>query len=297
MANNHPTSDQPGGFQSNLPGHLRPPYHVGNQPPYSTPFGHPSAPQSMQLADPSAGATLSVPPSQLQATSYNGEFALRSTLDGMPSGHGLGTRYAYGQEGGVGETQRQGPAGAALQDHTISVQSSRPMTMGMQPNGYARMEAFLGNPQMSAPDSKTAPVDAAMAMRMSMQMAMQTPGATPTLGLMQEQMLQSGQGGLAQLNATAELLAAKGDFTNAINFYERITALDPENGVAWTALGHCYLLTDELQKAFGAYQKALYSLPDVRDPQLWYGIGLLYDKVSRLVSAGSSKPTSTPSPR
>jgi len=84
---------------------------------------------------------------------------------------------------------------------------------------------------------------------------------------------------LSQLNSVAEFLAAKGDFANSITYYERITAIDPENGAAWTALGHCYLLTDNLQKAFTAYQKALYTLPDVRDPQLWYGIGLLYDKV------------------
>eukprot|EP00826_Nyctotherus_ovalis_P055274 TRINITY_DN7326_c0_g3_i7.p1 TRINITY_DN7326_c0_g3~~TRINITY_DN7326_c0_g3_i7.p1 ORF type:complete len:311 (-),score=35.30 TRINITY_DN7326_c0_g3_i7:47-979(-) len=85
---------------------------------------------------------------------------------------------------------------------------------------------------------------------------------------------------LSQLNSLAEFSAAKGDFANSIKFYERITALDQDNGAAWTALGHCYLLTDNLQKAFNAYQKALYTLPDVRDPQLWYGIGLLYDKVS-----------------
>lgn len=87
---------------------------------------------------------------------------------------------------------------------------------------------------------------------------------------------------LSQLNSIAEFLAAKGDFANSIQYYERITVLDAENGAAWTALGHCYLLTDNLQKAFTAYQKALYTLSDVRDPQLWYGIGLLYDKVGCL---------------
>ncbi len=95
----------------------------------------------------------------------------------------------------------------------------------------------------------------------------------------QDQLLIQGPVVLNQLNSVAEYLAAKGDFANAIRYYERITGLDPENGAAWTALGHCYLLTDDLQKAFTSYQKALYSLPDVRDPQLWYGIGLLYDKV------------------
>lgn len=95
----------------------------------------------------------------------------------------------------------------------------------------------------------------------------------------QDQVLLQGPVLLNQLNSVAEFLAAKGDFENAIRYYERITGLDPENGAAWTALGHCYLLIEELQKAFISYQKALYSLSDVRDPQLWYGIGLLYDKV------------------
>ena len=93
-----------------------------------------------------------------------------------------------------------------------------------------------------------------------------------------EQILIQGPIIVNQLNSCAETCATKGDFPNAIRYYERITMLDPENGAAWTALGHCYLLTDDLQKAFTSYQKALYSLPDVRDPQLWYGIGLLYDK-------------------
>lgn len=84
---------------------------------------------------------------------------------------------------------------------------------------------------------------------------------------------------LSQLNSTAEFFAGRGDFANAINYYEKIIGIDSENGAAWTALGHCYLLTDNLQKAFTSYQKALYSLPDVRDPQLWYGVGLLYEKV------------------
>jgi tetratricopeptide (TPR) repeat protein len=96
----------------------------------------------------------------------------------------------------------------------------------------------------------------------------------------QDQVLFHGPIILNQYNSIAEYLAGKGDFANAIKYYEKITSLDPENGAAWTALGHCYLLTDDLQKAFTSYQKALYSLPDVRDPQLWYGIGLLYDKVS-----------------
>lgn len=30
----------------------------------------------------------------------------------------------------------------------------------------------------------------------------------------------------------------------------------------WSALGHCYLMQDDLQKAYTAYQQALYHLPN-----------------------------------
>lgn len=80
------------------------------------------------------------------------------------------------------------------------------------------------------------------------------------------------------LNKLAEYCATNGDYSSAIEYYQKLTILDPENGPAWTALGHCYLLVEDLQKSFNAYQHALYSLDDIKDPQLWYGIGILYEK-------------------
>ncbi|KAJ3037276.1 hypothetical protein HDV00_001841 [Rhizophlyctis rosea] len=50
------------------------------------------------------------------------------------------------------------------------------------------------------------------------------------------------------------------------------------NGEIWGALGHCYLMMDNLQKAYTAYQQALYHLPNPKEPKLWYGIGILYDR-------------------
>lgn len=94
---------------------------------------------------------------------------------------------------------------------------------------------------------------------------------------------------ISNLNKLAEYYATNSDYhqvsqyskyTQAIQYYIKITTLDPENGPAWTALGHCYLLVEDLQKSFNAYQHALYSLEDIKDPQLWYGIGILYEKVS-----------------
>jgi general transcriptional corepressor CYC8 len=46
----------------------------------------------------------------------------------------------------------------------------------------------------------------------------------------------------------------------------------------WGSLGHCYLMMDNLQNAYTAYQQALYHLPNPKDPNLWYGIGILYDR-------------------
>jgi tetratricopeptide (TPR) repeat protein len=80
------------------------------------------------------------------------------------------------------------------------------------------------------------------------------------------------------LSRMAEFCATKGDYEAAIDYYKRMTEILPENGPSWTALGHCYLLTEESHSAFNAYQHALYSLDDIKDPQLWYGIGILYEK-------------------
>jgi tetratricopeptide (TPR) repeat protein len=80
------------------------------------------------------------------------------------------------------------------------------------------------------------------------------------------------------LSELAQHNANSGEYTLASQYYERIVNIDENNGRAWTALGHCYLLKGEYQKCFTAYQKALYTMEDNRDAQLWYGIGLLYNK-------------------
>ena len=80
------------------------------------------------------------------------------------------------------------------------------------------------------------------------------------------------------ISRLAQGYANRGDYNSACQLYEKLVRLDEDNGLAWIALGHCYLLKAEYQKCFSAYQKALYKLPNTRDPQLWYGIGLLYTK-------------------
>lgn len=67
-------------------------------------------------------------------------------------------------------------------------------------------------------------------------------------------------------------------------------------------IGHCFLMMDDLQQAYSAYQQALYHLRDPKvsklmrvlyfksnhspqEPKLWYGIGILYDRYGSLEHA------------
>lgn len=46
----------------------------------------------------------------------------------------------------------------------------------------------------------------------------------------------------------------------------------------WASLAHCWLLLDDLPRAFHAYQQALGYPGGARDAVLWFGVGLLYDR-------------------
>lgn len=50
--------------------------------------------------------------------------------------------------------------------------------------------------------------------------------------------------------------------TQAINHWQRVVEIQPDNGDVWSAMGHCFLMQDDLQKAYMAYQQALYFLPN-----------------------------------
>lgn len=41
-------------------------------------------------------------------------------------------------------------------------------------------------------------------------------------------------------------------------------------------------MIDNLQEAYTAYQQALYHLQNPKEPKLWYGIGILYDRYGSL---------------
>ncbi|KAG8698641.1 Lysine-specific demethylase 6A, partial [Ceratobasidium sp. 395] len=48
----------------------------------------------------------------------------------------------------------------------------------------------------------------------------------------------------------------------AAEYLQRVLSLQRENGDVWSALGHCFLMQDNLQNAYFAYQQALYYLPN-----------------------------------
>ena len=84
---------------------------------------------------------------------------------------------------------------------------------------------------------------------------------------------------ISVLSRLAQTQASQGDYSGACDMYEKLVAIDCDNGMAWMALGHCYLLKADYQKCFHAYQKALGTLQDRKNAQLWYGIGLMYTKL------------------
>ncbi|CAG8608481.1 11164_t:CDS:10 [Acaulospora morrowiae] len=87
---------------------------------------------------------------------------------------------------------------------------------------------------------------------------------------------------ITALSSIAALYRGREQFPRAVEYFQRILNIDQNNGEIWGALGHCYLMMDDLQKAYSAYQQALYHLPNPKEPKLWYGIGILYDRYGSL---------------
>ncbi|KAJ3074376.1 glucose repression mediator protein, partial [Podochytrium sp. JEL0797] len=80
------------------------------------------------------------------------------------------------------------------------------------------------------------------------------------------------------LTHASSLCRQKEMYPKAIEYFQRLLNIDRYNGAVWAALGHCFLMTDDLQNAYQTYQQALNCLTNPKDPKLWYGIGVLYDR-------------------
>ncbi|ORX89446.1 TPR-like protein [Basidiobolus meristosporus CBS 931.73] len=90
---------------------------------------------------------------------------------------------------------------------------------------------------------------------------------------------------VSALTQIASLCRSREQFPKAVEYFQRILNIEGNHGDIWGALGHCYLMMDDLQKAYTAYQQALYHLPNPKEPKLWYGIGILYDRYQSLEHA------------
>ncbi|KAJ0422744.1 hypothetical protein BJY00DRAFT_300033 [Aspergillus carlsbadensis] len=97
-----------------------------------------------------------------------------------------------------------------------------------------------------------------------------------------EQALRHNQWSVAAMNAISCILRTREQFPKAVEYLQNILKLDPGSGETWGSLGHCYLMMDNLQEAYTSYQQALYHLRDPKEPKLWYGIGILYDRYGSL---------------
>jgi tetratricopeptide (TPR) repeat protein len=67
---------------------------------------------------------------------------------------------------------------------------------------------------------------------------------------------------MSGLTQVAGIARIKENYPKAVEYFQRVLAIEEENGEVWSALGHCYLMQDDLQKAYSAYQQALYLLPN-----------------------------------
>ena len=96
-----------------------------------------------------------------------------------------------------------------------------------------------------------------------------------------EHALRHNQYSIPAMNAISCILRTKENFPRAIEYLQKILQLDNANGEVWGSLGmsrlpfvgltltactgHCFLMMEDLQQAYAAYQQALYHL---RDPKV-----------------------------
>jgi len=66
------------------------------------------------------------------------------------------------------------------------------------------------------------------------------------------------------LTQTANILRQQERFLEAAEYFTRVVALREEAGEVWGALGHCYLMIDDLPKAYACYQQAIMHIPDAK---------------------------------
>ena len=74
---------------------------------------------------------------------------------------------------------------------------------------------------------------------------------------------------IVALSEIASLCRGREQFGRAVDYFKRILAIQENNGETWAALGHCFLMMDNLQEAYQAYQQALYHLSNPKVFTAW----------------------------
>lgn len=80
-----------------------------------------------------------------------------------------------------------------------------------------------------------------------------------------EHALRANPNSVPAMNAISLILRTREEFGKAIDYLQAILKIDGNNGEVWGSLGHCYLMIDDLQQAYQAYQSALMNL---RNPKV-----------------------------
>ena len=80
-----------------------------------------------------------------------------------------------------------------------------------------------------------------------------------------EHALRANPNSIQAMNSISLILRTREEFGKAVDYLQAILKIDATNGEAWGSLGHCYLMMDDLQQAYAAYQSALVNL---RNPKV-----------------------------
>ena len=102
---------------------------------------------------------------------------------------------------------------------------------------------------------------------------------------------------LLQLSRISQMQAR---YHDAVEYLHRVLKVDPSSGEVYGALGHCYLtmsqrsesvpeVLDCLRNCYTAYNEAARQHGTYLDANLWYGIGLLYERFGALMRPGSMR--------
>jgi glucose repression mediator protein len=96
-----------------------------------------------------------------------------------------------------------------------------------------------------------------------------------------ERALHANPNSVPAMNAISLILRTREEFHKAVDYLQGILKIDANNGEVWgslgkparaihiasyhptdTLVGHCFLMMDDLQQAYAAYQNALINLPN-----------------------------------